>query len=295
MWWALGLLGGLWLWGGGELRAFEAKAARDIRAQLHGESAEVRVRTDLGDPFRAAQGHLRRVSIQASDFQTDGLPLFTEPERPKSGRVGTLELRLENFVLGGLRVERLRASIPGCRYDFGLAKRQRQIRLSRSGTGTGEVELLAKDLEPFILRKFREIKRVAVRFEGQHVEVEGYGEFLVLQTNFRVRARLIPQEGVALALTDAVIDFDGKPADPLSAKVLLDTLNPVVHLDRDLKLLDAVYVERLELQGDRLRAFGRTKIPTRPSPVSSLHAWAPPLPSRPPTSPSPTSAFWSRL
>jgi hypothetical protein len=157
------------------------------------------------------------------------------------------------------------------------------------------VELLAKDLEPFILRKFREIKRVAVRFDGNQVEVEGYGEFLVVQTNFRVRAHLVPQEGVALALADAVIDFDGKPADPVSAKVLLDTLNPVVHLDHDLKLLDAVHIERVELRGDRLRAFGRTKIPSRPSPVSSLHAWAQPLPSRLRTSPLPTSAFSCRL
>jgi hypothetical protein len=270
MWWLAGLAGGAILIGAHELRAFERKAAADIAAQLQGGARVVSVRTRIGDPFRAMAGHVSRVEIDARHFETVGLPLFTEPDRSTKGRVRELCLRLSDFRLNGLRVERLEATIPECRYDLGLALGKRQIRLSRSGVGEGLVEVLADDLAPFILRKFREIKRVQVRITPDRLVVEGYGEFIVIQTNFRVEADLHSPDGRTLSLRNAKIEFDGRPADPLSAKTLLDTLNPVVDFERDLNLYDAVRVERVELAEGRLIARGRTKIPIHPD-----QAWKP--------------------
>lgn len=256
-----GLLFGL---GNGEIRRFERDAATDLKSQLTGQNMNVSVRAELNG-LAGLWGDLRSGTIRASDFSTDGLPLFTEPQRRKNGRLGLLRLDLREFVLSGLRVERLEAEIPGCRYDFDLAFRHRKIRLSRSGVGTGTVVLREKDLEDFILRKFSEIKRVSVRIDKDRVFVDGYGEFLIAKTNFTVIAGLQAFEGTKLLLTDAKIYFDWRRADEPASKALLDTLNPVVDLRKDLGLYDAVTVERIRLRDGRLQAWGATRIPIRPA------------------------------
>lgn len=256
----VGLLFGL---GSSEIRRFERDAAADIRSRLSGDERKVDVRAELAG-LAGLWGELRSGTIRASDFSTEGLPLFTEPERRQNGRLGLLRLDLREFVLSGLRVERLEAEIPNCRYDFDLALRHRKIRLSRSGVGTGTVVLREKDLEDFILRKYAEIKRVSVRIDKDRVFVEGYGEFLIAKTNFTVIADLEAVEGTRLFLTDAKIYFDWGRADEPARKALLDTLNPVVDLRKDLGLYDAVSIERIRLRDGRLQAWGSTRIPVRP-------------------------------
>ncbi|HVL38881.1 MAG TPA: LmeA family phospholipid-binding protein [Fimbriimonadaceae bacterium] len=257
-------LAGLYLLGSGEIRKFERLAAEEIRSKLGGDRARVDVRTQLNGLFGAFSGDLRRVTITASDFETDALPLFTEPELSKRGRVRELRISLRNFRLAGLRVDALESSIPDCRFDLGLAMKRRMIRLSQSGVGTGTVRLLDRDLEAFILRKFKEIKRVQVRIEPGKVLVEGYGEFLIIKTNFSVEAKLSPLNKTQLVLTDAIILFDGREADEHSRRVLLETLNPVVDLSKDLGLYDAVEMTDVALREGFLEAHGRTRIPVKP-------------------------------
>jgi hypothetical protein len=266
--WALGLTI-IFLVGAGEVRSFENAAAREIKGKLQGESASVSVKTKPSGLFGYLEGDLSTVTIHAKDFSADGLPLFTEPIRPKSGKVKRLNLRLENFHLSGLRVESLEAQIPNCRFDLGLAKRSKKIRLSQSGTGTGSVTLLEDDLEAFILKKFSEIKEVQVRLQDDIAIVEGKGEFLILKAAFKVQARLIAVEGTKLTLVDPKIEFDGVQADPQAAQVLLNTLNPVVDLDRDLKLHGAVSVSEIKLADGKLVASGATKIPDEPGLATS--------------------------
>lgn len=249
--------------GGGEVRRFERAAAAEIRSKLTGDAPKVGVKVELNG-IASLWGDVRSATITASAFQTEGLPLFTEPERRKSGKVGTLRLRLYDFSLAGLRVESLSADIPNCRYDFGLVLSRRVFRLSRSGVGTGEVVLLEKDLEAFILKKYHEIKRVSVKIDKDKVFVDGYGEFLIAKTNFQVIASLEPVDGTKLSLTNARIYFDWRRADEPARKVLLDTLNPVVDLQRDLGLYDAVTIKGLRLRDGKLRAWGATRIPVRP-------------------------------
>ncbi len=256
----LGLLFGL---GSAETRHFEDLAARDIRSKLQGDHARVEVRTRAVGAD-AVSGHLKRVSISASDFSTEGLPLFTEPQLSRSGRIDELVISLSHFTLGKLAIESLDSSIPNCRYDFGLAAGKGKIRLSESGAGSGSVVVTAPALEAFILHKYKEIKTVQVEIAGGKVHVSGYGEFLIISTHFDVVASLSAPNGTQLLLTNAAITFDGKPADELSRKALLDTLNPVVDLNKDLKLYDAIHVSDITLERGLLRASGPTRIPERP-------------------------------
>lgn len=264
----LGLFGGLALIGGSEVHHFERHAADEIRSKLQGAHTQVRVRTRLG--IDSVSGVIPEVTINASHFTTDGLPLFTEPERSKRGHVRRLKLELTDFALRGLHIDRLEATIPDCRFDLGLAIKKREIRLSESGLGDGSVTIAAKDLEAFILHKYHEIKRVSVSIAGGKLEVRGYGEFLVIATNFKVRANLVAIDGSKLFLDHADIDFDGQPADDASKQALLDTLNPVVDLNKDLHLFGAIDVGQIILKDGGLVVSGKTKIPLRPNSGSEL-------------------------
>ncbi len=247
-----------------EVRGFELAAGREILTKLEGPDKLVNIQTKLNGVIGGPAGDLREVTIFASHFTTPGLPLFTEPHRSKKGRIGLLKLELKDFSLKALRIESLSAAIPECRYDYALAISKRQMRLSKSGTGDGQVIILAKDLERFILYKFKEIKRVTVKIENDKVFVEGYGEFALLTTNFLVIATLASPGGRVLELANARIFFDDRPADSASSRVLLNKLNPVVDFAADLGLYDAITLKGMHLKDGVLRAWGDTKIPDLP-------------------------------
>ena len=134
----LGLFGALFYAGNSEVRRFENLAAKDIRASIRGDHAKVSVRTELNGIIGGPLGDLKQVTIRASDFETDGVPLFTQPELSKKGSIDNLRIELRNFTIGGLRIQELIADIPDCRYDYARAIAKRQIRLSQSGTGRGQ-------------------------------------------------------------------------------------------------------------------------------------------------------------
>jgi len=258
----LGLFGGLIHIGGMQVRSFENSAAADIASKLQGPDKQVHVRANVGP--EVIWGDVYAVGIEASRFTTDGLPLYTESSRSHRGLVRSLHMDLTDFNLRDLHVKQLSADIPNCRFDFALAVNHRQIRLSESGTGEGEVVIGEADLEQFILSKFQEIKKVHVKIDKDKVFVDGYGEFLVVSTYFSVVARLEAPDGDKLVLAHARILFDGKPVDVESQKLVLEALNPVVDLNKDLALCGAISVEHIELRNGLLIAHGQVHIPEAP-------------------------------
>jgi len=243
-----------------ESQRFERAVAADIALRLEGRAKRVRVRARF-DTSR----QLSVVTIHARDFRTDQLPLFAESQREGLGELDELTLRLERFRLAGLDVERLDAVIPDCRYDLGLALRHRQIRLQSSGVGIGSVTVSQDALGPWITSRFREIKSATVRLDRHHVEVTGEAEFLVAKARFRVIAELGIESSNRIVLSNARIWMDDRPAEPLARAALLDLLNPVVDLNRDLKLFDAIRMTELRIGRGRLTALGTVRIPTQPT------------------------------
>lgn len=261
------LLGSGWL-AAGEERRFESLAAAEIATKLQNLRGQVSVNV-RPNGLAGLWGDLTSATITANDFTLDELPLFTEPDRSTAGALGLLSLRLTDFTLRRLRVAELSADIPNCRYDFGLAKGQHKIRLSRSGVGRGFVKIREGDLAEYLVAKFHEIKRCTVKVDRGVVWVEGYGEFLIFKSDFQVIANLVPVGGDKLALADAKVYFDWRRADKAAADAILKTLNPVVDLNEDLGLCGAVSVDRVTLHGGILTAEGDTKIPIRPT--ENLH------------------------
>ena len=118
-WVAAGLFG-IFFAGNGLTRSFEASAARDLKSRLQGQpSVRISTRTNLASLW----GDMPSVKIVAAHFSTEGLPLYTEPNRSTRGKVHRFEMHLSDFTLNGLHIDQLDASIPNCRYDFGLAAR----------------------------------------------------------------------------------------------------------------------------------------------------------------------------
>lgn len=259
----LGLIGfGILHTANAEVRRFERAAADDFATLLQGEGKRVHVQAKVGP--EGLWGDVHAVRIQASQFQTDGLPLFAEPSRSRKGHVGSLRIELENFVLTGLQVRRLTAEIPDCRFDFSYALRRKKMRLSQSGVGVGEVEITEKDLERFVQAKYPDIKRCTLKLDRDKVLFEGRAETRFLKADFWVAARLEPSEGTKIVLTYPRILLNGQVADEGTRSVLLKMLNPVIDLDRDLRLFGAVKAERVTLRDGVLRAYGAVHIPAKP-------------------------------
>ncbi len=210
------------------------------------------------------------VELSASKFQTDGLPLFTESKRSHRGLIRNLNLHLTDFVLGNLHVDRLNASIPDCHFDLSLAVQKRQIRISESEIGTGEVRVTASDLEHFILVKYPEIRRVSVKLDGDKIQLEGIATLLAFAVPFYVVAKLECTDGNMLHLVYPRVLIDGKFASEETRRLLLKTLDPVVNLDRDLQLSGAIRVKRLSALEGVLTVTGDATIPELPSILENL-------------------------
>ncbi len=238
----------------------ERRASSDIAAKLSGEHKKVAVRIEP----HLSWGHVKSAEIRAQNFSLDELPLWTEPERSRAGKLDLLSLRLENFLLKGLNILELSADIPASRFDLQEVLRHGRIRLSQSGAGIGKVRISERALADWILKKYKEIKRCTVQVKQDVVWVEGYGEFLIVKSEFAVIASLKPVGGTAFVLDRAKIFFNWQRADPLAAKALLDLLNPVVDLKEDLGLADAMMVEGIKCRDGVLEAWGEAKIPARP-------------------------------
>lgn len=261
--WLLGGIAVLFGIGASMVREFEGAAAREIAGKLEGDHKKVSLHVTYPGLLSPALGEVGTATIRASQFRCEGLPLFTEPTRSRKGSIKHLQLDLSDFYLRDLRCSRFTADIPGCRFDFALAASQKKIRLSKSGLGTGTVELLVEDLAPYILKKYREIKAVEVSTDGKWVRVKGSGDFLVLKADFDVKAHLTTNGG-QLLLSDAIIRIDNKSTDADSEAALMNTLNPVIDFAKDLDLYDAVFARKVEIQGNKILVTGDVKIPDLP-------------------------------
>lgn len=253
----LGALAGGVLFGGHTLSRFEREAAYEIKNDLGG--AEVRVHANLG--FQSIWGTVPSITIRASRFTTDGLPFHTEPWRSRKGKLDRLNLDMRDFSLSGLRVDSLEAVVPRCRFDMALALAHHRFRLSRSGTGPITVTIRDADFEPFILRKFPEVRSVQVRISGGRATVEGFAQLGLLGARFKVEAALAPRDGSQLVFQDAHIELAGKPADPRLASTLLGFFDPVIDLNKDMHLENAIHIDSVQLRDGFLVGKGLVTIP----------------------------------
>lgn len=243
------------------VRSFDDSAARDIRAKLKGEHTKVVVGAHSNGLFGEIFGDLSSVEIRASQFEVDGLPFHTEPTFSRKGVIRTLRLEMDDCVLSGLAVKHLEAAIPDCRFDFSAALRERKIRLTQSGVGPGKVVVTADGLATFLRKKYPGIDRLTVRIETGQALVDGHGRFGVFVADFAVAGDVGVLDGAKLVIQNATLTMDGKPASPALTKAAIALFNPVLDLNKDLKLEGAVEARSVELRRGEMVATALVHIP----------------------------------
>lgn len=259
----LGLIGfGILTAANSEVKRFERGAEAFLATKLAGDQIKVSVRTSLGP--EVLFGDVHAVLVKASGFQADGLPIFTEPKRSRRGNLREFHVVMENFMLRNLPVTRLEASLFNSRFDLSAAVRKRELHLSQSGTGTGSVEVDEQGLAHFIVSKYKDIKRAKVRFDRDKIWVEGHGNFFMVPTDFIVVARVRASSGTTLDLAESRIMLGNRVADEATKKLILQTFNPVVDLNKDLGLFGAVQIEDLVLRDGKMKATGKVHLPVDP-------------------------------
>jgi len=247
-----------------ELTRFEREAAAEVASHLERTDKTVVIVdvTPLG-VAESLRGEVAHVSIAARAFSVQGLPLFTEPQLARTGTIRSLEITLHDFNLRGLQVEELRARLSRCRYDFGLARSRRVLRLTKSGEGTGYVRVSERSLERFILHKYRNINRVSVRLDGGRILVSGQGDFGLVQAEFLVLAQIRQRNGTQLVLENARVVLDGMRVDAATARGFLEAINPVIDENRDLRLNSAMTIEEVRIRDGFIELFGTARVPER--------------------------------
>lgn len=241
------------------IRQFEKRAVAQLEQQLGGGQVQVRIKTD--GIFGGAAGQVRSLRVEASKFAIDGLPIGIEPQYPKDGRIGMLELHLTDFVLTGLPVEELRVRIPDMRFDKNLAVNRQRLRLTQSGEGEAYASITEDGLRTYLLKKFAALSEVKVTLASNHAIVEGDAVLFFGPTRFRAEGKLSPREGRYLDLMDARVDFNGIRVSDSEAQALVRLLNPVIDENRDLHLNDAVTITEVRLEKGRMIVTGRARAP----------------------------------
>ncbi len=264
--WFWGIAAGLFIFGGVTKSSFEGAAARDIQSRLtmRSDGAAMEVKVTTRPNLRTVAGYLPSATISARRFAADGLPLFAEPDRSRRGKLDRLSLKLEDFDLRGLRVAKLSALIPDCRFDLDLALRQRKIRLSQTGEGTGEVQIVAESLEKFVLQKYPLLKTCRMNLENDRVTLTGEGRVGNTPLRFVIEGSVESADGRSLRITRASASINEVPSTSGAAASLANSINPILHLDRDLGMYGSVDIKGISLRGGRLIVAVKTRIPAEP-------------------------------
>lgn len=255
--------------GSGEQARVERLASARLSQILGGaESVEVRARPN---GLAALWGDLAAVEATARGFRLQEPPLFVDPEASHSGKIGRLRIRFEDFELRALPIEALEADIPGCHFDFGLAKRTGELAISKTGVGRGSVRVNEAGLKLYLERRFPELREVSVRLEKHHLWAEGRLRVFGMEKPFALVTQLAIRDGVRLVLDSPKLYFDWRRAEPSLADPLLRMIDPVLDLQKDLGLADSFYLDELEIRGGEVVARGAARVPSRAEPVQAMN------------------------
>ena len=247
---------------GTEWGRIERAAEADIKAILDAEHVSITATMDgiLG----TALGQVESVTIEASGFEVEGMPLFTDPELSQRGKMRRLEIVLKDFVIRDLPVIELRCDIPDNRFALGLL-REGKVRLTKSGEGVGSVVIDEQGLERYILARFRAAESIDIKLDKYKLFAKGTASLAMIRRNFEIICDLAIEDKRRLVIADPITFIEGKRIRDGSDSALLRAFNPVLDLDRDLGLHGAFDMETILIKGGIATIKGKARIPVRPA------------------------------
>ena len=253
---------------GTEWARIERAAEADIKSILAADQVSV---TAISDGIiGTALGQVESVTIEASGFEVEGMPLFTDPELSHRGKLRRLEIVLKDFVIRDLPVIELRCDIPDNRFALGLL-REGKVRLTKSGEGVGSVVIDYQGLERYILARFSVAESIDIKLDKYKLFAKGTASLAMIRRNFEIICDLAIEDKRRLVIANPITFIEGKRIRDGSDSALLRAFNPVLDLDRDLGLHGAFDMETILTKGGIATIKGKARIPVRPiNPLEQL-------------------------
>lgn len=245
-------------------RRLERAAERQILQQLGGQGqVQVRIQPRWG-AIGVWLARAKTITVQASGFQTAQIPFFTERNVPAwCGVADNVRIMLEDFSLSGLPIHRLEATIPRVLLDSREAAFRLRIRLFDAPWGEGSVVLDEQGLAQFVQRRLPEVRLPRVQVTPSQLYIHGELAALLTPWRFEARGVVAVRDGRQIVVEQVQVSLEGTDLNPTLVQKVLSALNPILDVERDLRLGKAFVVEHVEQEEGFVRLVGRATIPPR--------------------------------
>lgn len=202
------------------------------------------------------------VDVYGREQTIDRLPFVIVPREGWKGSIHRLSLHLMDFTLAGLPVHRFDADLPNVGYDLGHAFYKSRLVIRGAGIGIGIVVINRTGLNTFLARKFGNLLSDVNFVSNQNIiSLDGKLDLFGSPTSFKAKGQIKIRGGRCLDLTEAEILLDDKPLTAQATEALMKRLNPLLDIERDLKLGGIFFIDRVEVGDGDITIFGRVSLP----------------------------------
>ena len=208
-------------------------------------------------------GDLESARITGRGFTIEQLPFTIEPRGGIHARLAKLELKLQDVSVRALPLQSLEAVIPGVRVDAARVLFNGHFTIRAAGEGIGEAVISESGLSQFIARKRPEFSDLNVTLQPGEALVRGRATLLIAPAPIEARVTLGVSEGRYLNAVEAAVKLNGQAVPAALTERLLQSLNPIIDVERDLGLGQWLYATGVAVEHGILKVRARVSIPLK--------------------------------
>ncbi len=202
------------------------------------------------------------VDVYAQDFTAKRLPFFVTRRGGWKGSIRHLRLHFHDFTLFALPIRGFEADVPFVTYDLGQAFYRSRLSARSAGQGPAQVTIGFEGLRLFASRKFASIlSDVGISKTNENIRLTGRIRFFGIASAIVATGVLYPRAGRYLDITDAHVELDGQALSPDSTRLLLQQLNPVLDLVKDVNWGDYFRIESVRIGENAVIITGQATLP----------------------------------
>lgn len=250
---------GLWLFNWALTDRVEHAARRDLRAVI--PNGRIDVKVEPRGLYGMVVGRAWRATISGGGFTAETLPFKLEPGGGLRATVRHLLLDLCDITLNDLPVKSLKADIPFVTLDGERALFSGHVTLRSAEEGRGVAVLTEEGLAQFLRKRRPQFQDLEIRLRHGEAQVRARTTLLAGPTLVEARTKIAVVEGRYLNAADATVLLNGREIPARLTESLLRNLNPILDVERDLRLSDWLYVTEAEIGDGILTVRARVTIP----------------------------------
>ncbi len=250
---------GLTLFAGFLNHRAERAIVHDLNRSVKGGEIHARVKPRGFYGLLVGQGDV--VSVTGQGFATEGFPFKVKRGDGLRAHVRHLKFDFQDFLLRGSQVKRFTAEIPSVNLDIFRAFFDDRIIVRTAGEGTAEAVVDEKGLADFVTRKYPQLSDVAVKLIDGKILVGGSMSLLGAKTRVDAVSDLVVREGRYVDAVNMSIALNNKEAAPFMRDTIVNSLNPVLDLEKDLGLGAYFHATAIEIGKGTLTMRGRAMVP----------------------------------